>query len=371
MNHVQLAARNLARRRVRSILTLLGVGFAVGSFITLYGLSRSVHENAQASLDERGAHLTIARRGSGELFGGTIPENLGPKFAVIQGVEAVTGELVSLAPVERNNHALVIGWPDDSFFWKNMPLQSGRIPNKGERKVAVLGDAVAAVLNKKVGDKIEMLESQFTIVGISRYASVINRNGVVVPLADLQELTFKDGIVTLFHVRLKQSDPAAIERARQEIQKAGNVSVSTTENALRNDRFVGLLRAVSATMAWVSLLMGVLMVLNTLLMAVLERTREIGIMSSIGWSQQRIMMALMIEGLILSILGSAVGVVLGIGGAKLLNAIPAIGNFISVDLTFGLVAMTVFAAILLGILGSIYPAWVATRQSPAAALEHT
>ncbi|HMN51898.1 MAG TPA: hypothetical protein PKB01_07535, partial [Xanthobacteraceae bacterium] len=78
MNHVQLAARNLARRRVRSILTLLGVGFAVGSFITLYGLSRSVHENAQASLDERGAHLTIARRGSGELFGGTIPENLGP-----------------------------------------------------------------------------------------------------------------------------------------------------------------------------------------------------------------------------------------------------------------------------------------------------
>lgn len=95
-------------------------------------------------------------------------------------------------------------------------------------------------------------------------------------------------------------------------------------------------------------------------MAVLERTREIGILSAIGWSKFRVMGALVFEGFILSALGSIVGIVLGIAGSRLLSEIPAIGRYI---------AATAVAAIALGILGSFYPAFLATRQSPAAALE--
>jgi len=121
-------------------------------------------------------------------------------------------------------------------------------------------------------------------------------------------------------------------------------------------------------MAWVALLMGVLMVLNTLLMVVLERTREIGIFAAIGWSTERITGAIVIEGFILSAVGSAAGVVIGVVGSHLLNAIPAIGRFVAVRPTPGLVVATALAAIALGILGSFYPAWLATRQSPAIAL---
>jgi putative ABC transport system permease protein len=139
---------------------------------------------------------------------------------------------------------------------------------------------------------------------------------------------------------------------------------------LRNDSLLGLLRAVSSSMAWVALLMGVLMVLNTLLMAVLERTREIGILSAIGWSTERIMTALIIEGFILSAVGSAGGIVVGVTGAHLLSAIPAIGRYVAVKPTPILIAVTALAAIALGILGSFYPAWLAIRQSPAVALAH-
>ena len=72
MNYFQLALRNLWRRPTRSLLTMLGVAIAVGSFITLFGLSRSVHENVQQSFDEHGANLTVRRRGIAEPFGGTI-----------------------------------------------------------------------------------------------------------------------------------------------------------------------------------------------------------------------------------------------------------------------------------------------------------
>ena len=90
MNNPALAFRNLKRRPARSFLTVLGVALAVGSFITLYGLSRSVQENVQQSFEERGTDLTVRRRGIAEPFGGTMPESIIGEIAKIPGVEAVS-----------------------------------------------------------------------------------------------------------------------------------------------------------------------------------------------------------------------------------------------------------------------------------------
>jgi putative ABC transport system permease protein len=264
---------------------------------------------------------------------------------------------------------LAAGWAEDSFFWQNVPLEEGRLPHQGERKVALIGIDLARTLQKHAGNTIVLLGEPFQIVGITRFNSVINRNVVVVPLADLQEVTFRSGALTFLSVKLAHpEDPAEIERISSAIEAAGDLSASKSENVLRNDSMLGLLRVVSSSMAWVALLMGVLMVLNTLLMAVLERTREIGILSASGWSTERIMWAIVIEGFILSAIGSAAGIVIGVAGSRLLSSIPAIGRFVTVEPTLSLVAATALAAIVLGMLGSFYPAWLATRQSPSTAL---
>jgi putative ABC transport system permease protein len=369
LNHIQLAFRNLKRRPARSILTALGVALAVGSFITLYGLSGSVYQNLEQSIEEHGADLTIRRHGTAELFGGTIPESAAARIAKISGVLAVSGELLSLAATDNDDHVLATGWSEDSFFWQNVPLEEGRLPSPGERKVALIGIDLARALQKHAGDTINLLGEPFLIVGITRFSSVINRNVVVVMLTDLQEVTFRSGAITFLSVKLAHpEDPAEVDRVARAIEATGDLSASKSENVLRNDSMLGLLRAVSSSMAWVALLMGVLMVLNTLLMAVLERTREIGILSAIGWSTERIMAALVIEGFFMSAVGSAVGIVFGVAGSHLLTAIPAIGRYVAVRPTPALVAATALAAIALGILGSFYPAWLATRQSPAIAL---
>ena len=370
MNHLQLAFRNLKRRPARSVLTVLGVALAVGSFITLYGLSRSVHENVQQSFAERGTDLTIRRRGIAEPFGGTMPQSIIPEIAKIPGVDATSGQLLTFAATDNDDHVIAFGWASDSFYWPETPLLEGRLPHSGERRIALVGKDIARTLDKHVGDNITLLGEKFRVIGITNYASIINRNAVIVELADLQEVTFRTGAVTFISVRLVHpADQAEIDRIAKAIEAMGQLSVTKSENVLRSDSLIGLLSAVSTSMAWVALLMGVLMVLNTLLMAVLERTREIGILSAIGWSTERIMGALVIEGFILSALGSAVGIVIGIVGSQLLSSIPAIGRYVAVRPTPGLIAATAVAAIVLGILGSFYPAFVATRQSPAAALE--
>jgi putative ABC transport system permease protein len=371
MNHLELAYRNLQRRRARSILTILGVAFAVGSFITLYGLSRSVHENVERSFDEHGTDLTARPRGIAEPFGGTIPQSLIPEIAKVPGVAAVSGQLLTFAATDNDDNVLAAGWAPDSFYWKNVPLKAGSVPDPNEHKVALVGIDIARSLGKKVGDQITILGEKFKIVGLTDYHSIINRNEVIVNLADLQELTFRPNSVTFVSIKLDDpTNQAAADRVAAAIEAMGKLTVSKSEGMLRNDSLFGLMTAVSTSMAWVALFMGVLMVLNTLLMAVLERTREIGILSAIGWSTERIMGALVIEGFILSAFGSVLGIVFGIAGSKLLSSIPAVGRYVAVQPTIPLIAVTAVAAIVLGLLGSFYPAWVATRQSPAAALEH-
>jgi hypothetical protein len=98
VNHPALAFRNLRRRPTRSVLAALGVALAVGSFITLYGLSRSVQENVQQSFEERGTDLTVRRRGVAEPFGGTMPQTIIPE---IPGIAAVSGQLLSFAATLR------------------------------------------------------------------------------------------------------------------------------------------------------------------------------------------------------------------------------------------------------------------------------
>ena len=370
MNHLELAFRNLQRRRARTILTILGVAFAVGSFITLYGLSRSVHENVGRSFEEHGADLTVKRRGIAEPFGGTIPETVIPEIAKIPGVAAVSGQLITFAATDNDDSVLAAGWEPNSFYWDDVPLKEGRVPNPDERMVALVGNDIAGALGKHVGDEITLLVEKFRIVGLTDYHSIINRNQVIVKLADLQELTFRTGAVTFLSIKLEHpADQAEADRVAATIESMEKLSVSRSEGMLRNDSLFGLLTAVSTAMAWVALFMGVLMVLNTLLMAVLERTREIGILSAIGWSTERIMGALVIEGFLLSAAGSIVGIVLGVAGSKFLSAIPAIGRYVAVEPTLPLIAVTALAAIALGILGSFYPAFMATRASPADALE--
>ena len=370
MNQIEFSFRNLTRRPVRSCLTALAVGIAVGSFITLYGLSYSVNENMQNSIDERGSHLTISRRGSAELFGSTLPQSLGPRLAAIPGVLGIAAEMISLAATDADQHIIAGGWPENAFFWKNVPLKAGRLPKAGERKVAILGSDIASAMKKHLGDDITLIGEPFKIIGITNFTSIINRNSVVVPLSDLQDITFRPGVVTFFHAKLANpANAAEVKRISAAMEAVGNVNVSTSETILRNDRLLGLLKAVSSSMGWVALVMGILMVLNTLLMAVLERTREIGILSAIGWSSPRVMGAFVLEGLILSIVGSLAGTMIGIAGSHLLSTIPDIGRYVAVRPTPSLIFATVLAAIALGTIGSFYPAWLATRQSPAAALE--
>ena len=234
----------------------------------------------------------------------------------------------------------------------------------------MLGDSAAESLGKKLGDSIEIFGEKFHIIGITKYVSVINRGLLIVPLPDLQEATYRPRQVTMFHVTLRPgASQAEIDRVRQDIVGLGRLMVSFSSEVLKNDRNFNLLNAVSFSISIIALTMGALNVLNTLLMTIQERTREIGIVAAIGWSDARIVSSILIEGQVMCAVGCAIGVALGFLASFLFAALPTIGNYIEFRPTLGLIIPTLAATEVLCLIGSFYPAWRAIRLTPAEALQ--
>ena len=365
MNLVGLALRNLKRRPARTGLSILGIGLAVGSALALIALSHSVQDSTREASDELGDDFVVTQKGAADIFGGFIPEATIERVAAIPGVARVSGELFMFAPSVDQRSVLTLGWPDTSYLWKRVPLREGRLPQPGERLVAVLGDAAAASLGKKLDDELTLVGENFRIVGISNYTTVINRGLVLVPLIDLQEASYRPRQVTMIHVNVERG-AGAVEpgRVRAAIEALGNVTAATANEMLKNDRNVAVLDAISI----IAVAMGALSVLSALMMATQERTREIGIFAAIGWSNARIMASIVLEGMSMCAIGCLLGVLLSFLAAFAFPHIPAIGNLISFRPSIALIAPVLGAACALCLIGSLIPAWRAIRMVPAEAL---
>ncbi len=370
MNLIDLALRNLMRRPVRTGLSILGIGLAVGSALGLTALSRSIQESAREGMDEIGDDLVVMQKGASDVFGGWIPEQTVERVAAVPGVARVAGELIMFVPGDSGGGSmLMLGWPATSYLWKKVPLREGRVPAAGEREVAVLGDAVAAALGKKAGDEMSMLGETIRVIGIANYTTAVNRAQILVPLADLQEAAFRPRQVSMIHVNIDRGPPAAeLAKVRADIEALGALTASTADEVLNNDRNFAILNAVSLAVAIIAVGVGALNVLNALVMATQERTREIGILAAIGWSNSRIMASIVIEGLLMCVTGCVLGVLLSFLVALAFPHIPAIGSLISFKPSVAMIAPTLIAALVLSLLGSLFPAWRAVRMVPAEAL---
>jgi putative ABC transport system permease protein len=369
MNLTGLALRNLRRRPVRAALSILGIALAVGGALALLALSRSIQDSTREGMDEIGDDLVVTQRGASDIFGGFLPADAEARVAKVAGVTRASGEMFMFAPSESNRQVLAWGWPDASYLWKKVPLREGRVPNAGERGVTVLGDAAAEALHKKLGDKVEIFAQQFTVVGISSYRAIINRSAALLTLADLQELSYRPNQISEVHVNVaRDATKIDLARIRAEIEALGAFTVSTSSEQLDNDRNFKVLNAVSLSISIIALAMGVIYVLNSLVMATQERTREIGIVAAIGWSDTRIMTSIVIEGLVMCAIGCAFGLALSFVAAFAFPMIPTIGDIISFKPSPRLMAMTIATAFALCAVGALYPAWRAVRLMPAEAL---
>jgi putative ABC transport system permease protein len=373
MNELTLPLRNLAGQPIRTFLTTLGIAVAVAGFVALTGLTQGVQQNFAGGIGDQGGDLMVSERNSFSIIASSIPETAGTALKAVPGVADVSGTLVNITTADDNANIVISGWPDGSFLWRSVKLAEGRLPQASDEWPVVLGSSIADGLKKKVGDTVSLQFQDFTVVGIADFDSVLNQNIALVPLPKLQSLLGREGTVTLFQVRLDRPlDPDRIAAAKAGLQKAApDNQVSDSEEFGNSIRFFSLIRAIASTVSLVVMAMAALAIANTLLMAVTERTFEIGILASLGWRPVRILRLILTEGLIMSVIGGIIGLGLGIVAMNLVSKAGVAAGLMEPYLTKSIIIQSLVAALLAGPIGALYPAWRATRLVPAEALRRT
>jgi putative ABC transport system permease protein len=372
LRFISIPARNLGRRPARTFSTALSVTIAVASFIALVGLSRGLGQAWSQTLRGRGVDLVATRKDVWVLLTGSIDERVGDDLRRVRGVRAVGGGLVDLAVAESGRPMVVEGWAADSFLWQTLSLKSGRLPNPGEDDGALLGEGASELLGKKPGDSLRLEGKQFVVTGVYLGNGVMANFSILMPLPGLQSLLRRPGKVTGFDLRLDRADDAAgVAEVRSRLAAAfPDLLFTESKDMAERDDVMRVFRAVAWITSSIALAMALVVILNSLLLSITERTHEIGILSALGWSAERVLLMIVLEGMILAAAGSAAGALLGIAGVKWLSNLPQVRGFLVPVVSWRLLWEVSAAALVLGVLGSIYPAARALSLKPVDALRY-
>jgi putative ABC transport system permease protein len=364
--------KNLRRRRLRTLLTLSGIGMAVGAFVGLVGFSSAFEQQWLRIYSSSGTDISVIQ---GTFLNTTLNQSAAGTLTKLPVVAKVSPTIYNLMDVTPDVNALVYGWKADAFEFDSLRIVSGRRLRDGQREV-MIGDLLAQDLNKKPGDTLDLQGTQFNVVAIYHAASTLEAAAIIMPLDQLQHLSGMDGKVSTIDVQLRPA-PAGeapdqyLKRAQASIQAAlpGVRAVPAAERATDN-QFVKLAQASAWGTSLLALLIGILGIANTMAMSVFERTREIGILRAQGWRRWQVLAHIEIEAVALGLGGGFLGIGLGWCALRVLASLPQTASFFAATLHWPLLAQAVAIAVLAGLIAGALPAWRAGQLSPVDALRH-
>ncbi len=364
--------KNLRRRRLRTTLTLFGIGMAVGAFVGLVGFSSVFQQQWQRIYSSAGTDITVIH---GTFLNTSLDESATAKVAALPVVAQATPTMFNLMDLSPDVNALAYGWTADSFEFDSLKILSGRRIHDGQAEVMV-GDLLAEGLKKHPGDTLEIQGTPFTVTATYHASSGLEANAVVLPLDQLQKLSSLQGKVSTIDVRLKPA-PAGeapdhyLKRAQAQIEAVlpGLQAVPAAERASDN-QFVKMAQASAWGTSALALFIGIMGIANTMVMSVFERTREIGVLRALGWRRGQVLALIEMEAATLGLGGGLLGIALGWSALRVLEALPQTASFVSASLPWPLLLEAMGIAVLAGLIAGAVPAWHAGQLSPVDALGH-
>ena len=442
------AFRNVSRRKIRALLVVIALGFSMAIMITIPSgimsnqtatqrLTENYNELITNMQEEINATLTLIEcsLSSGFTFG---PPMGGPGgsesylderiISYIESIQGVKDVVPFLEKSEGTNETMerfgrvftflradytIIGVPLISSLIDNYSIvptniTEGRNLREGDSGVVLLGLNNTEYFGVGVGDTVNISGSNFTVIGVHGASGFREAMMLYMNISDAQKITdlegeisrldvyaedesYVDGIASAIEAEYPELSVTTASERLSRLQNMQNMyqttllSAEATISQTQTTAFQEILIAVVATS---------LIVLFTMLYTVRERTKEIGILKAIGFSNWNIMSQFMLEGILLCVMAGVVGIAIGIVGAPVLSSLllphismfgtqrdpgsfqgytnpeAAVSQVATVALDPQMMLLAFGVAALLGALGSLYPAWRASRTSPMEALRY-
>ena len=380
LEHIVL--HNLRRRKGRAIFLVIGLLIGVATVVTLLSLTDAMGQRAQHELENFGANIIITPRS----------DALALNYGGIQlaGVNLVAKELEqsSLANIDdipnRRNVAMiapkVLGAvevdgqrimlmgvdPAVEFKLKRWWSIAGRPVEQGHE--LLVGDAVVKRFNLNMGDTLKVNGQDFTVVGLLAKTGSQDDQLLIAPLDVAQATLGKPGLVSMVEIAALCHDCPVDDMVNQLQAVLPGTDVQAVQQVVKTRMHaLGQFRLFAWGVAVTVVIIGALLVFVTMMGAISERTREIGIFRAIGYRRRHVLHLVLMEATIVSALAGVLGYLTGV--AATLVALPLLdGGKASWQWNPTLAVAAVFAAIFVGLLASLQPAFRASRLEPSEAL---
>ena len=401
-NLFKIAIRALVRNKLRAVLTMLGIIIGVASVIAMLAIGEGTKKNIQGQMSSMGTNLIMVMPNMQQRGG----VSLGASSSMVlkmSDVEALRNEATALSEVSpqvtasgqviygnQNTQTTVYGVSEEYLAIRKLTIESGRIFNAGEirglSKVCIIGQTVVENLFEKgadpVGLSIRIKNLPFEIIGVleDKGESGMGQDQddlILAPYTTVQRrLAAIDYINGIYASAVTEEKSAAAIEEVTEILRRTHKLKESEEDDFRVMSQSELLDTVSSitdimtyllgAIAGISLLVGGIGIMNIMFVSVTERTREIGLRMSIGGRGRDILWQFLVESIIMSIIGGALGVVFGYliarGAGSLMNS-PAVVTTQSIILAFAV-------CFVIGVFFGWYPARKAANLNPIDALRY-
>jgi len=374
----RLAFKSLKRRRARTALTILGITVVVMLSLLFLSVGYSTENKVIPSFQKLNIDLVVLQQTALAAPYSSINESVAWEIQAYPEVSAVYPyiiQVLTLIQDQNRNQSVVINALLPSHvvdFYQVEPVSGGYITDTTNDSIAV-GVQAAKVLGLKAGDIATFGSSpanriNLKVAGIFTTFGTVDDYDINMALPLAQKLFDKEGRVSA--VILKLHDKAKADEIKNRIESAHPDLVVKTSDQYVAD-FSGPIRVLQGSITLISGLAvaaGVFGVSNTMLMAVVERRREIGIMRAIGTGTGQVLATFLQESLVLGVVGGSAGILLGLLASNILTIPSLIGITITLDVPFYLVVEALGIALGTALLGGIYPALRAARLRVADAL---
>jgi putative ABC transport system permease protein len=227
-----------------------------------------------------------------------------------------------------------------------------------------------AIFKAKVGSTVVLDAHEFAVVGVYQAGDKWRDGGAIVPLAATQRISSKDGVVTAIHVTVDDgADPHAVALSIEE-EHPQLAALERSADYGEVDQGFKILDAANLAISLLAVGIGAIGVMNTMIMSVFERTREIGVLRAVGWRGSRIIRMIFLEALGLCLVAAIIGAALGVLATRAVSLVPAVSSFLEPAYSLDVFARALIVGVVVAMVGALYPAVRAVRLSPMEALRY-
>ena len=399
---VKLAVSNLTHRKMRSWLTMIGIFIGIAAVVALISLAQGLRDAITGQFASFGTDKVIIQ-GKGGTYGppganavGNVSTDDVKLIEGVQGVKLATGRLIRTAQLETQKklkYPYLGSVPEDSrerqlvLEASKYTMDEGDFIEPGQLTQAVIGYSIAHDdLDRpiRVGETVKVNGKNFQVVGILKKRGLPPYDQVV--LMNEKPMRTLLSVDKAYDTLVAQANPGEnledvalrIEKAMRQDrrQKIGeeDFTIQTPMQALQTvNTILVVVSVIVVGIAGISLIVGGIGIMNTMYTAVLERTKEIGIMKSIGAQNKDIFVIFLVESGLLGTVGGLIGIIIGIAMAKAVEGIAFIAfgpGLIQASISAWLLLGALLFSFIVGSLSGLTPAYQASRLKPADAVRY-